>query len=244
MSFALEDATTALRCRLLAGNFDPGTKLREISVAEDLGVSRTIARLAMSTLEHEGLLTREPNRGSRVKRFSIKEIADAIEVRGELEAMAVRQAAERGLEAAADDELSEMLERFEELLTAGVTTDEMRDRWVELNSAFHACLIEASGNWALKVSIAQMSRLPLVSPSALIFDRKDHENGYRQLAASHADHMEIVAAIRARQGHRAEARMREHAYMNARNKRLNLADPETMDLARALPGGPLIRPDN
>ncbi|WP_300556612.1 GntR family transcriptional regulator [Maricaulis sp.] len=243
MSIALEEATTALRCRLLAGDFDPGTKLREISVAEDLGVSRTLARLAMSALEHEGLLTREPNRGSRVKRFSIKEIADAIEVRGELEAMAVRQAAERGLDAAMDARLEQILGSLEEVLAQGVTTDAMRDRWVDLNSTLHDCLVEASGNWALKVSISQMSRLPLVSPSALIFDRKDHENGHRQLVASHADHVEIVAAIRARQGHRAEARMREHAFMNARNKILNLADPETMDLARALPGGPLIRPD-
>lgn len=243
MSFALEDATEALRIRVLAGRFAPGTKLREISVAEELGVSRTLARLAMSALEHEGLLTREPNRGSRVRRFSVAEIADAIEVRGELEAMAARLAAERGLSRAADMELAAITERASELLAGRIDTDEKRAVWVRLNVSFHACLIEASGSWALKVAIAQMLRLPLVSTAAILFDRRDGDNGHRQLVASHADHVEILAAVRARQGHRAEARMREHAFTNARNKRTNLVHPETMELARALPGGPLIRAD-
>lgn len=241
MSFALDEATDALRHRLLTGGFAPGAKLREISVADELGVSRTLARLAMSALEHEGLLVREPNRGSRVKRFSITEIADAIEVRGELEAMAVRKAAERGLDPDAERELCAMIARFEAMLADGITTDAQRDEWVGLNSAFHARLIDAAGNWALGMAIAQISRLPLVSSSAIIFDRKNLERGHRQLAQTHADHIEILSAVQARQGHRAEAWMREHAFMNARNKRVNLADPETLDLARALPGGPLIR---
>ncbi|MEE4237763.1 MAG: GntR family transcriptional regulator, partial [Anderseniella sp.] len=77
----MEDATETLRNKLLAGGFPPGKKLGEVAVAEEIGVSRTLARLAMSALEHEGLLIREPNRGSRVKRFTVTEIVDAIEVR-------------------------------------------------------------------------------------------------------------------------------------------------------------------
>lgn len=244
MGFGLEDATEVLRHKLLAGGFAPGLKLREAVVAQELGVSRTLARLAMSALEHECLLIREPNRGSRVKRFSIKEITDAIEVRGELEAMAVRQAAERGLRPEVDAKLAAVIERSETLLAEEIDTEAKRAEWVALNADFHALLIAASGNWAVGMAIAQMSHLPLVSSSAIIFDRKNIEKGHRQLAGAHADHVEILAAVRARQGHRAEARMREHAFMNACNKRVNLADPETMELARALPGGPLIRPDD
>lgn len=241
MSLGLEDATETLRNKLLAGGFPPGKKLGEVAVAEEIGVSRTLARLAMSALEHEGLLIREPNRGSRVKRFTVTEIVDAIEVRGELEAMAVRLAAERGLGPQADARLCAMIGQSEALLTDGITSDAQRGEWVRLNREFHACLIDASGNWALGMAIAQISRLPLVSSSAIIFDRRNAQTGHRQLAQAHADHVEIFAAIQSRQGHRAEARMREHAFMSARNKRLNLADPETMDLARALPGGPLIQ---
>lgn len=240
MSLTLEDATTALRDQILRGNYVPGAKLREVSVAESLGVSRTIARLAMSALEHKGLLTREPNRGSRVRPFAIEQIADAIEVRGELEAMAVRLAAERGLSGNALNELNGLITRSEILLEAGVRDDDQRSEWIAINQQFHDCLIDAAQNWALKIAINQMSNLPLVSAKAIIFDRKDNAKGLAQLRAAHYDHCEILAAVTQRQGHRAEARMREHAYANAQNKRVNLTDPETMMLARELPGGPLI----
>ena len=126
MSVQLEEATDRLRQMLLDGGFTPGKKLREISVAESLGVSRTIARLAMSALEHEGLLTRELNRGSRTRAFDVEEIIDAIEVRGELEAMAARLAAERGLPPETLDQLQLSISEAEELLAAGIETEESR----------------------------------------------------------------------------------------------------------------------
>ncbi|MDM7968744.1 MAG: GntR family transcriptional regulator [Paracoccaceae bacterium] len=240
MSIALEDATDALRRKVLRGDYMPAAKLREVGVAEDLGVSRTIARLAMSMLEHEGLLSRAPNRGCRVNRFSIEQIVQAIEVRGNLEAMAARQAAERGLSEDVDSAFDDILQRSAQALAMGVQDEGQRQAWINLNTAFHDTLIKASGNWAIRVAVDQMSRLPLVSPAMIIFERKDFAKGNAQLASAHADHLEIVLALRARQSQRAEARVREHAFVSARNKRVNLADPETMALARALPGGALI----
>lgn len=240
MSIALEDATDALRRKVLRGDYMPAAKLREVGVAEDLGVSRTIARLAMSMLEHEGLLSRAPNRGCRVNRFSIEQIVQAIEVRGNLEAMAARQAAERGLPEDVDSAFDDILLRSAQALAMGVQDEGQRQAWINLNTAFHDTLIKASGNWAIRVAVDQMSRLPLVSPAMIIFERKDFAKGNAQLASAHADHLEIVLALRARQSQRAEARVREHAFVSARNKRVNLADPETMALARALPGGALI----
>lgn len=120
MSIALEDATDALRRKVLRGDYMPAAKLREVGVAEDLGVSRTIARLAMSMLEHEGLLSRAPNRGCRVNRFSIEQIVQAIEVRGNLEAMAARQAAERGLSEDVDSAFDDILQRSAQALAMGV----------------------------------------------------------------------------------------------------------------------------
>ena len=240
MSIALEDATEALRHEVMEGRFPPGNKLREVTVAKALGVSRTIARLAMSQLEHEGLLVREPNRGSRVRAFSIEQIADAIEVRGELEGMAVRLAAEKGLDQAASDRLEALLEESESLLASVVDDDDKRARWIGINEEFHALLIEASGNWALAISIPQVSALPLVSSSIIIFDRRDIGRSQEQLKAAHEDHRRILTAVQLRQGHRAEAQMREHAFKNAQNKRSNLTDPEALSLVRSLPGGRLI----
>lgn len=242
MTTTLEDVTKGLRDQILQGLYSPGSKLREATVSENLGVSRTLARLAMSSLEHEGLLTREPNRGSRVKVFTIKQIIDAIEVRGEIEAMAVRQVAERGIDDRTRQALEAQIALCEAMLRRGVDNEQDRSSWAASNQDYHDLLIEASGNWALRIAVDQISNLPLVSASAVIFERNDPGLRLEQLKAAHKDHREILHAIEGRQGHRGESLMREHAHMNARNKRTNLAQPETMALARKLPGGSLIAP--
>ena len=80
----LERATEHLRDLVLRGTFPADLKLPETKVAELLGVSRTPARLAMAALEQDGLLVRLPRRGFRVRNFSLDEVVEAIEVRGEL----------------------------------------------------------------------------------------------------------------------------------------------------------------
>nr|WP_272903649.1 GntR family transcriptional regulator [Sulfitobacter sp. M22] len=240
----LVDATAALRSKILSGTFDVGKKLREVTVAEELDVSRTIARLAMSTLEHEGLLVREPNRGSWIRLFSIEEIADAIEVRGELEAMAARKVAEHGLSDESIRTFQAIIDDSDTLLKAGVRSAADQSTWRELNVSYHATLISASQSRALPNSIEQISHLPLVSTSAIVFDKTDDALGQHQLEDAFADHVEIFDAMKARQGMRAADRMREHAYKNAQNKRRNLADPKAMKAARALPGGALIAQSN
>ncbi len=240
MSINLEDATELLRQQLLNGDYEPGCKLKEMVVAQKLKVSRTIGRLAMSALEHEGLLVREPNRGSRTRAFTINEIADAIEVRGELEAMAARLAAERGISSMLRDKLHELLNEAEDLLELGMDNEDQRSRWTDMNVRFHDRLVEGAQNWALKISIKQISSLPLVSTSAIIFDRTNIESGWRQLHATHREHAAIVTAVVQNQGHRAEALMREHAFTNAQNKRTNLTDEATLKQARRLPGGSLV----
>ncbi len=240
MSVQLEEATDRLRQMLLDGSFPPGKKLREVSVAESLGVSRTIARLSMSALEHEGLLTRELNRGSRTRAFDVEEIIDAIEVRGELEAMAARLAAERGVTPEYRDRLQQAVAEAEDLLAGRIETEEQRTAWVAMNTRFHEALVAASGNRSIAVAIRQMMALPLVSPASIIFERNDPALGHMQLLSSHGDHVAVLDAITAHQGHRAEALVREHAFRSAQNKRRNLSDPAALDHARSLPGGKLI----
>tara|TARA_R100000353_G_C6505896_1_gene195398 strand:- start:777 stop:1514 length:738 start_codon:yes stop_codon:yes gene_type:complete len=244
MSINLESVVSALRQQVLGGLYVPGEKLREVSVANSLNVSRTLARLAMSELEHEGLLVREPNRGTRVREFTIQEITDAIEVRGELEAMAVRLAAEKGVSDSLASEMEALLNRSEDLLASGVGDEVQREEWININESFHDLLVISSGNWAIKTAISQLARIPLVSTRSIIFDRESKETNLLQLQSAHVDHCIILSSILSRQGQRAEARMREHAYSNSRNKKINLANPDTMLLARSLPGGVLIAKPN
>ena len=87
-------ALLSLREQILAGQFRPGERMSELRLVERVGVSRTPLRLALATLEHEGLLRVLPGGGYVVREFTRADIRDAIELRGVLEGTAARFAAE------------------------------------------------------------------------------------------------------------------------------------------------------
>ena len=80
---------------LLAGEFDPGDRISEAPLAARIGVSRTPIRLALERLAHEGLLEPYPTGGFIVRKFTLDDVWNGIEVRGLLEGGAARLAAER-----------------------------------------------------------------------------------------------------------------------------------------------------
>src|SRR5690349_16187332 len=90
-------ARTVLRLRemILRGDFGRGERVSEAPLAARLGASRTPIRLALERLAHEGLLDPYPTGGFIVRRFTLEDVWDSIEVRGVLEGAAARQAAER-----------------------------------------------------------------------------------------------------------------------------------------------------
>ena len=67
---------------ILSGEFAPGERMSELRLVKRLGVSRTPLRLALATLEHEGLLQGLKSRGYVVREFTKADISDAIELRG------------------------------------------------------------------------------------------------------------------------------------------------------------------
>src|SRR6185312_15414130 len=81
-------ALLRLRELILSGEFEPGERMSELPLVERLGVSRTPLRLALATLEHEGLLELLPGGGYAVRQFSYEDVR---------EGTAVRMAAERGV---------------------------------------------------------------------------------------------------------------------------------------------------
>lgn len=242
MSAQLENITQSLREAVLAGQYDPGVAIREQAVAESQGVSRTLARLAMGALEREGLLTHAPNRGFRVRSFTVDEVADAIEVRGELESLAARQAAERGLTSDLEQRLRAILAEAETLYKGLALEDvSARARWIDLNAAFHAGIVEASGNRALAPALENLCRIPLAGPRAIVFNSTLADHGLSQVRAAHADHEQILDAIVLRQGTRAASLIREHAYRSGRNKRQNFEAIENAKLHPLPAGLALIR---
>lgn len=239
----LERATEHLRDLVLRGTFPPEIKLPEVKVAEMIGVSRTPARLAMAALEQDGLLVRLPRRGFRVRSFSLDEVVEAVEVRGELEAVAARVAAERGLR---DDHRTRMeacLAHAATLLQSGAFGVEQRRDWCAMNAAFHDALVDSCGIRPLRAAYAKVVLVPLASPRDIMFNVAQPDLTRRQLLATHEDHIHILEAILDRKSTRAAALVREHAYRSGANKRRNFPDIELRKMVIETPGVALVRRD-
>src|SRR5436190_11984820 len=92
-------AQLQLRELILAGELPAGSRIAELAIVDRLGMSRTPIRAALMRLEQEGLLQALPGGGFAVRTFSERDVADAIELRGTVEGLAARVAAERGASA-------------------------------------------------------------------------------------------------------------------------------------------------
>ncbi|OPJ54803.1 HTH-type transcriptional regulator McbR [Alkalithermobacter paradoxus] len=84
-----------LREAILSGKLEPGQRLMEVQLAEQLGVSRTPVRETIRKLELEGLVVMIPRKGAYVADVSLKDIIDVLEIRSALEGLAASLAADR-----------------------------------------------------------------------------------------------------------------------------------------------------
>ncbi len=87
--------TDALRQAILNGEFKPGERLTEASLAATFNVSRNPIRDALRALQVEGTVERTPRKGARVPLLSLGEVEEIIELRAELEGMSAKYAARR-----------------------------------------------------------------------------------------------------------------------------------------------------
>ena len=83
-----------IRENILSGKYERDEELKEKSIGEELGVSRTPVREALRQLELEGLVTIIPNKGAYVVGISQKDIKDIYEIRSRLEGLCAKWAAE------------------------------------------------------------------------------------------------------------------------------------------------------
>src|ERR1700753_2457478 len=78
-----------LRECILDGTLTPGTKLSQVSLARQLGVSRTPLREVLRMLQEEGLVEIEPNQRTRVAGLDPQELDDVYASRILLETLAL-----------------------------------------------------------------------------------------------------------------------------------------------------------
>lgn len=211
---------TALRKRILDNHYAPGTRMAEIPVAAELGVSRTPVRLAFRTLEQEGLLEKTGARGYVVRRFSDEDLLCGLEVRGVLEGLAARRLAERGMERAVESALRECLRAGAQCLADGRLSDRVIDGWSAANRRFHETIVGAARSRAVADAIARNNHLPFASSDSIVIDTLALEREYQKLRIAQFQHELIVDALCAGEGARAEMLVREHAYIGLRYGRL------------------------
>ncbi|WP_269498466.1 GntR family transcriptional regulator [Castellaniella sp. S9] len=231
-------ALLELRNLILNGELAPNERLSELAVVERLGVSRTPVRAALQRLAEEGLLEEIVGGGYAVKTFTERDVYDAIELRGTLEGMAARFAAEHGASPVLLSKANEIVAAVDRIIGQAEITAEDFERYIKYNEQFHKLLIAMSGSELLAREFDRMTRLPFASPSGFVKAQVDAPQARLILTLAQEGHRAVVEAIELRQGDRAESLMREHARLAHRNLRYALANRTAIRLVH---GGALIQ---
>jgi DNA-binding GntR family transcriptional regulator len=135
-----------LKQQILHGEIEPGERLMQNQVAENLKASRTPVREAFRRLEQDGLVERVPQGGVRVTRLDMEAIQEVFGIRNVLEAYAVELACGR-ITTEEIGSLKRLVTQAEELLSSGEVGRETKiKRIFELNSQFHDTIYRAAGN--------------------------------------------------------------------------------------------------
>lgn len=129
-----------LRQAIITGEFAPGERLMEISLAERLGVSRTPVREAIRKLELEGLVVMIPRKGAEVAKITKERLRDVLEVRCALEELAATLACQR-IDEAGKERLKNCHEEFIQAVEQGDALEIANQ-----DETFHECIFEATGN--------------------------------------------------------------------------------------------------
>ncbi len=229
-------ATLGLRQLLLDGAFEPRERVPELRLVKELGVSRTPLRVALMTLEHEGLLETLPGGGFVVREFTRTDIDDAIELRGVLEGTAARLAAER-LESEKELESLRVCCRS---MDATVRTHSIETfmEYLRLNEEFHCGFRALAKSAQLDRALGHALALPFAPPSALLMVHSALPESWEILLVAQHQHHALIEAIAQREGARADALAREHARIARRNLDVALANRLLLD---RVPGSTLLR---
>ena len=231
-------ATLVLREMLLEGRFQPGERIREVPLAAELGVSRIPLRLVLERLAHEGLLVVRATRGFVVQRFSTADIYEAIELRGLLEGMAARLAAEKLTDPEEGAKLVALHQELVLLVGQRKLTLEFLEQYMDLNGRFHADILRLSQCRMLQRAMEHVCSLPFASPSAFVRRQYLAPRSWELFHIAIDQHQGIVDAITNREAARAETLAREHARVARRNLETALKNGE---IAKFVPGMKLIK---
>ncbi|WP_323771773.1 GntR family transcriptional regulator [Antarctobacter sp.] len=192
-----DQVASRIRDLIIEGRLEPGSRIDEAHLIEELGVSRTPFREALRTLAAEGLVIVRPSKGSIVRKLTHKDVFSMLEVLRNLE----RLAGELSCERASDEEIAALVDLHNRMMDCYRLRDRMP--YYKLNQEFHSRLAELSKNETLQEMQANIqARLKRIR---YIGNEKPEF-----WAGAVADHEEMVLALKDRDAIRLGNAMAHH----------------------------------
>lgn len=183
--------------RIMDGTYQPGERLKELTLAREFRVSQAPVREALRKLEAIGVLKSDPYRGTRVRELSIAELRDAYQLRGILEQAAtvfIRDFPEASLL---------YLEQEHIHMLASVQAADL-NAFSEHNRNFHRRIVEHCANQEV---VRAWESLDICMRC-----RQNVQRRVEHLPQSVMSHLPIIEAFRARDFSRAGELLREHSF--------------------------------
>jgi DNA-binding GntR family transcriptional regulator len=190
-------AYETLHNAIVTGALSPGERLVEEELADRLGLTRGAVRAALLRLSHDGLVTRERNRGAHVRRVSISEAIEIVEARCALESLAAGYAALRRT----DEEAAELRHVHDEMRALHAEGELLA--MSERNAVLHRRILDISRHQVaievccrLRSQVVRFQFRTVLAPGRAVLSLAEHEA--------------VVDAIESRDRDRAERAMRTH----------------------------------
>ncbi len=178
-----EAVCETLRDAIRKGILEPGERLMEVQLADELGISRTPVREAIRKLEQEGYVIMMPRRGTYVSDVSVHDVKEIFEIRSALESLATGLAA-RKIEPESIETLQNLLIEIE-----GYIEKNDIEKIVESDIKFHGLIYQISGNERLvniinnlKEQTARFRTLSMSYPGRLQETLEEHSEMVEAIA--------------------------------------------------------------
>jgi DNA-binding GntR family transcriptional regulator len=186
--------------QIVGRRLQPGDKISDLRLSEELGVSRTPVREALHRLAQDGIVRSENRRGFFVATFSSQDVREVYDIRAALEVLAVRLALPHLL----DNDLEEAqrtLDSSRQEITSGAEGAE--ERWLTIDRALHGLLAQKAQNRRLESLL-----MGLQTQIGVFQVYGIHSSPLRRLSIDH--HQLIVSALKERDRAAAERAMERH----------------------------------
>lgn len=195
-----------LRTEIITGSLEPGEKIKEYQLAEDLEVSRSILREVLRTLESERLVDTIPRKGSYVSRISLADFIELYEIREMIECKAVDLLMKKKIDA-----IPLIYQAVENESKLKVPSQHALPKefleFFETGLSFHSSLISSAGNNRLSQYFKSIQYNLL---------RYHVLQGSENLEAkTKVDHKEMVASLEKRRYGEAKKYLQDHIKTHA-----------------------------